>query len=137
MRSARVLDRQNANTGKLNVLRTHNGGVMGAICYLIHFDKPYKHARHYLGATWNLEARIRAHKQGQGSPLIKAVNEAGITWKVVRTWGSGFRVEKRGKTLQNNCYLCPICNPDGLNRWAFKRLRWTPRKRGKQKKGKI
>src|SRR5436190_4351950 len=29
--------------------------------YLIHFDIPYKHAKHYLGFTTNLENRITEH----------------------------------------------------------------------------
>jgi predicted GIY-YIG superfamily endonuclease len=95
---------------------------MGATAYLIHFDEPYHHARHYLGATYDLASRIEQHRNGIGSPLIRAVNEAGISWGVVRTWRDGFNAEKIAKSIQNNCFLCPICNPQTLNRTAFKRV---------------
>ena len=41
-------------------------GVPGTI-YLIHFDTPYRHARHYMGFTTNLPQRIKRHKAGRGS----------------------------------------------------------------------
>jgi hypothetical protein len=59
--------------------------VAGAV-YLIHFDHPFKHARHYLGWASDLPARLQAHRGGTGGRLLRAVNNAGITWEVVRTW---------------------------------------------------
>ena len=41
----------------------HNG-----IVYLLHFDRSYRHARHYIGFTQNLEQRLEAHRAGRGSP---------------------------------------------------------------------
>ena len=60
-------------------------GVSG-IVYLIHFDRPYRHARHYIGWTSDLDARLATHRSGCGSPLIRAAQEAGIRWQVARCW---------------------------------------------------
>lgn len=49
--------------------------------YLIHFEKPYKHARHYLGYTNDLEKRLARHRNGNGARLIDVINNAGIKWE--------------------------------------------------------
>ena len=45
----------------------HNG-----IVYLLHFERSYRHARHYIGFTQNLEQRLAEHRAGRGSPLVAA-----------------------------------------------------------------
>lgn len=77
--------------------------------YLIHFNKSYKHARHYLGYARNLDARIAHHRNGTGARLMQVVNDAGIEWSVVRTWPGGRTVERLLKARKNAPYLCPIC----------------------------
>ncbi len=57
---------------------------MGTV-YLIHFDKPYRHARHYLGYTDDLDARLAAHANSNGARLMEVIVEAGITWQLART----------------------------------------------------
>lgn len=79
--------------------------------YLIHFDKPYKHARHYMGSTSDLEARLEAHRNGRGSRLMEVIAQAGITWQLVRTWPGDRKTERRLKKWHNAPALCPICNP--------------------------
>ena len=44
---------------------------MGVI-YLLHFERSYRHARHYLGYSDNLAARLDAHRAGQGSASVAA-----------------------------------------------------------------
>ncbi len=39
---------------------------MGLI-YLLHFERSYHHARHYLGYTEDLEARVTAHRAGRAA----------------------------------------------------------------------
>ncbi len=39
------------------------------VVYLIHLSRPYRHARHYLGWTQNLEQRLAEHRAGRGSPV--------------------------------------------------------------------
>lgn len=78
--------------------------------YLLHFSRPYKHARHYLGTTPNLDERFVEHITGRGSPLVNAAVLAGIEVTVARTWKSGGRSrERRLKNSHNVPRLCPIC----------------------------
>ena len=83
----------------------HNAGV-----YLIHFDTPYKHARHYLGWAGDIGKRIARHQRGDGARLLEVVRAAGISWQLVRTWPDATRdVEKRLKGQHSGVRLCPIC----------------------------
>jgi len=77
--------------------------------YLIHFDKPYKHAQHYIGFTNNLDARVDRHKKKNGSKLLKAVENAGIGFKVVKTWEGGQKFRTAIKKQKNASRFCPIC----------------------------
>lgn len=81
--------------------------------YLIHFDKPLKHASHYLGfVESDLEQRIKKHKGGYGSKLMAALKKAGIGWSVVRIWETGDRnFERQLKNQHGSAPYCPICNP--------------------------
>ncbi len=86
--------------------------------YLIHFDEPLGdrsnprgQARHYLGYTEDLDARMEAHRRGNGSAIMRAVSEAGISWRLVRTWPGGRDVEKKLKSQHNSPRFCPICQP--------------------------
>lgn len=85
--------------------------------YLIHFDRPLGNldnprgqARHYLGYTEDLETRIEAHRRGNGSAIMRAVSDAGISWQLVRTWPGGRDVERRLKRQHNAPRFCPICS---------------------------
>lgn len=87
--------------------------------YLIHFDKPLSHARHYLGSTTNMEARMRAHESGEGARLLAVLNEKGIGWEVVRTWvGVPRGFERLLKNRKESRKLCPVCNKKGWRRVA-------------------
>lgn len=80
--------------------------------YIIHFDSPYHHAQHYMGATDNVEKRLKMHLKGRGSRLLRAVKCAGIDFKVVRTIDGSFKDEMKLKRGHNTRRLCPICNPN-------------------------
>ena len=83
---------------------------MGLI-YLIHFEKPLAHARHYIGFVdkpRNLMNRMAYHKAGRGSKLMKAVTEAGIDWGIVRKWEGDRHMERRKKN-RGAAGICPIC----------------------------
>ena len=81
--------------------------------YLIHFDRPYKHARHYTGWTRNaktLPRRIAHHRNGTGARLMQVVTEAGITFEVAKTWPDGTRDdERRLKRRGGAARICPTC----------------------------
>ena len=83
----------------------HNG-----IVYLLHFDRSYRHARHYIGFTQNLEQRLEEHRAGRGSPLIAAAIADGIDFQLAAIW-EGDRHDERRLHRQKNtrARLCPIC----------------------------
>jgi hypothetical protein len=82
------------------------------VIYLLHFDRPYKHARHYLGYAKNFKARFVRHMEGRGARLMAAVAKAGIPVAVARKWPKGDRTpERKLHNRNNNSKLCPICNP--------------------------
>jgi predicted GIY-YIG superfamily endonuclease len=77
--------------------------------YLLHFEQPYKHARHYLGWTADLPARLAEHASGRGARLLAVVQAAGIGWTLARTW-SGSRVRERQLKRQGGASRrCPLC----------------------------
>jgi predicted GIY-YIG superfamily endonuclease len=88
--------------------------------YLIHFNKPYRHARHYLGFTTNLDKRITDHVCGMGARLMEVVTNAGIEWKLARTWQGDRKLERRLKDWHNAALLCPLCyGKEALSRGNF------------------
>lgn len=81
--------------------------------YLIHFDAPLHHARHYLGFAESVEAvpaRLERHRAGNGAKIMAAVGRAGITWRLIRLWAEADRNAERAlKNRNDNASLCPIC----------------------------
>jgi len=55
-----------------------------AVVYVVRLRRPLCHARHYVGWTCDLPARVREHLSGQGSALLNAANAYGIGWDVVQ-----------------------------------------------------
>lgn len=80
--------------------------------YLLHFDRPYKHARHYVGWAEQVQRRFRHHLTGNGARLVQVVVEAGISVRLARVWwGKSRRWERR---MKNRAWgplegVCPIC----------------------------
>ncbi len=82
--------------------------VTGTV-YLLHFDTPYRHARHYLGWTENLDQRLARHRAGDGARLMAVITDAQITWRLARTWDGTRRAERRLKNRGGHARICPIC----------------------------
>lgn len=83
----------------------HNG-----ILYLLHFQRSYRHARHYVGFTQNLEQRLAEHRAGRGSPLVAAAVGAGIDFELAAIWEGDRHAERRLHRQKNTrARLCPIC----------------------------
>ena len=58
--------------------------VQGVI-YLLHFDRPYRHASHYTGWVHSptfLQPRPGAHRDGVGARLMAVIGEAGIGFQL-------------------------------------------------------
>lgn len=84
--------------------------------YLIHFDAPLGdvgnprgQAQHYIGFTDDLDARLDAHRKGNGSKLMAALSRAGIGWTLARTWAGGRALERQLKRRKKARCWCPLC----------------------------
>jgi anti-sigma regulatory factor (Ser/Thr protein kinase)/predicted GIY-YIG superfamily endonuclease len=82
--------------------------VPGTI-YLLHFDRPYKHAKHYLGWARDLNARLSEHEHGTGARLLQVAKAAGIGWTVARTWDGDRYRERQLKKQGGRSRMCPAC----------------------------
>ncbi|MBN2389922.1 MAG: endonuclease [Anaerolineae bacterium] len=83
---------------------------MTAGVYLIHFETPYKHARHYVGWSGDVESRLQRHREGNGARLMEVVTDAGIAWQVAWVWPEADRAFERNlKDQKNTARFCPIC----------------------------
>jgi len=75
--------------------------------YLLHFDKRYHHAGHYLGKSSQLDKRIAAHRAGRGGRLLEVIRAAHIGFRLARTWDGDH--ERELKRRHSGVRLCPIC----------------------------
>jgi predicted GIY-YIG superfamily endonuclease len=88
---------------------TTRAGGRGTV-YLLHFDRPYKHARHYCGWASDVDARLAEHAAGRGARLLQVVQAAGIGWSLARTWPGVTRVRERQIKNQGGASrYCPAC----------------------------
>lgn len=84
------------------------------VVYLIHLERKFKHAQHYIGWTDydDPEYRMKHHRNGNGSKFLRAVNKAGIDYSIVRTWpGKDGNFERFLKNKKHASRFCPICSP--------------------------
>ena len=83
------------------------------VVYLLHFDRPYRHARHYLGWTADLPGRLESHARGHGARLLEVVSRAGIGWTVARVcWGKTKKFERQIKNRGGLARFCPLCKEE-------------------------
>jgi predicted GIY-YIG superfamily endonuclease len=83
--------------------------VSAGTVYLLHFDRPYRHARHYCGWTADLPNRLAEHAAGTGARLLAVVTSAGIGWRLARTWPGDRHRERRLKRQGGAARRCPLC----------------------------
>jgi hypothetical protein len=100
--------------------------VAGTV-YLLHFDRPYRHARHYIGWAKDLAARLAVHARGQGARLLAVIKAAGIGWRLARTWPGGRARERQIKRQGGASRCCPLCGVRPRTRQAPARAALLPR----------
>ncbi len=78
--------------------------------YLLHFDQPYHHARHYIGFATDLERRLIQHQSGSGARLVEVVVNAGRSFTLARIWPNTDRsFERRLHRRKDSPRMCPVC----------------------------
>jgi predicted GIY-YIG superfamily endonuclease len=79
--------------------------------YLLHFDTPFGHARHYTGYAKDIERRIAMHRRGTSKArLMEVVHAAGIGFTVARIWeGADRTFERKLKDRHGASRYCPVC----------------------------
>lgn len=80
--------------------------------YILHFNTPYKHARHYVGFAESEETfreRIRQHRAGQGARLTQVLKENEIGFVVARIMDGDRTRERQIKNGKKTTGYCPIC----------------------------
>jgi hypothetical protein len=82
--------------------------VQGTV-YLLHFTEPYRHAKHYMGWTEDLSARLALHTEGRGARLVEVVIGQGIGFVLARTWQGDRFLERKLKGRRMAPRYCPIC----------------------------
>lgn len=97
------------------------GRVKGTVYLLCFAHSPYKHAKHYLGATgMPLAHRLGAHRgenhTGRPAKLLSALLGAGGDFVVADVWETdtreeAFELEKRLKRFRAPGRICSICHP--------------------------
>lgn len=87
--------------------------------YLLHFEKPYKHARHYLGWTVDIDRRMKSHATGNGARLMEVITQNRIPWHVARTWTGGKELEQALKTWHNGSRHCFTCMQERIYARTF------------------
>lgn len=85
-----------------------NKNIIGHI-YVLHFNRPFKHAKHYIGWTEKLVDRLDAHEKGNGSKLMRAVKEAQIGFSVANVFVGTRDDERKMKKQKNGPRFCQLC----------------------------
>ena len=86
---------------------------MSGTVYLLHFERPLHHARHYMGWASNLGQRLQQHSSGRGARLMEVITELGIRWRLARIWKGTRELERQLKNRKEAPRLCPICKRKG------------------------
>jgi predicted GIY-YIG superfamily endonuclease len=96
-------------------------------CYLLHFDQRYEHAGHYTGWATDLDRRLPEHLLGRGARLLEVITQAGIGFRLARTWPGVTRARERQLKNQGGASrYCPICQDQRKARGLPRRPTPTP-----------
>jgi predicted GIY-YIG superfamily endonuclease len=89
-------------------------GQLGVV-YMLHFDRPYRHARHYVGWTEDLIDRLERHAAGRGARLVEVIWHAGIGFTAIRICEGTRATERAIKHAGGATRYCPLCTPHPRN----------------------
>lgn len=88
--------------------------------YIIHFEQPLAHARHYIGYVDGNESdvanRLQEHRAGWGARILAECNRRGIRYDVVATRPGSRTEERRLKNFHKGSQICPICSPKSMKK---------------------
>jgi predicted GIY-YIG superfamily endonuclease len=97
--------------------------------YLLHFEQRYEHAGHYTGWAEDLDRRLAEHLGGRAARLIEVITQAGIGFRLARTWPGVTRARERQLKRQGGASrYCPICQEDRKARGLPRRPPRTDRR---------
>ncbi|MBD3387428.1 MAG: hypothetical protein GF414_00605 [Candidatus Altiarchaeales archaeon] len=95
----------------------------GGYVYVIHLNRPFRHAKHYIGYTTDIVRRMTHHSLGHrdSSHFMKAVCRAGIRWSVTMVQSfedakEAVCFEKKLKRDKRSSLHCPLCKTAELER---------------------
>lgn len=79
--------------------------------YLLHFERPFGHAQHYIGFSRDVDDRLEEQLRGNGARLVRHVIAAGIPIVLAKEWPNvdqvfEYRLKNRGGARR----CCPICS---------------------------
>lgn len=81
--------------------------------YLLHFDRPFGHAKHYLGSTTHLARRLGDHRTGHSSSkFMNKIHDAGIGFQLARVWKGDKQTERKLKNQGGASRICPVCKSE-------------------------
>ena len=99
-------------------------GQLGVI-YLLHFHRPYRHAKHW---TDDLLHRLDCHAAGRGARLVEVIWQAGIGFTCVRICEGTRTTERAIKNAGGAVRYCPACTSGPRNgHWAAMPADFIPR----------
>ena len=89
---------------------TNATGVLYLLCFRERLGTDKHSIKHYLGFTWDLDARLEKHRAGYGARITQVLKERGIGWDVAAVWPGNRGVENQLK-LHSATKICPRCTP--------------------------
>lgn len=79
--------------------------------YILHFDVPLAHARHYVGWANNVDQRLAHHRDGTGARLTQVLNGLGIGYQLARVFDPADKAfERKLKRTHSTADYCPLCH---------------------------
>src|SRR5260370_10973923 len=102
-RSGELMPQLRRSYGKVS---TNAAGLLYLLCFRERLGTDRHSIKHYLGFTWDLDARLEKHRAGQGARITEVLKERGIGWDVTAVWPGNRGIENQLK-LHSATRICP------------------------------